>query len=103
MDADQTTPTTTGGNRRLKMAAVLGAAALALPGGALIGNAFASDGGSSTTAPSSSRQAPADPGFVQEEQQPDNERRPDGRDCPKDRQGNGKGGEAGGSGSSTAL
>jgi hypothetical protein len=99
MDADQTTPTTTGGNRRLKLAAVLGAAALALPGGALIGNAFASDGGSSTTAPS--QQAPADPGFVQEGQQPDDERRPDGRDCPKDRQGNGGG--SGGSGSSTAL
>ena len=91
MDSNDTPRRST--SRRTRMAVVLGAAALALPGGALIGNAVASDGapGSSTAI---EQQAPGTGFAPVQESQPDRER-PDVRDCPKE-DGNG-----GGSGSAT--
>ena len=87
---------------RLRLAALLGAAALALPGGVLIGNAVAAGG---DTSPSRSEQQFSDPGFAPvQETQPEegsgDDRRPDGRDCPKDGQGDGRGSGSGGSGGS---
>ncbi len=79
------------GRGRARIAVVAGAAALALPGGALIGNAVASDGASGSPAPTE-QQAPRASFAPVQEPQPDRER-PDGRDCPK------QDGDGGGSGS----
>ena len=93
------------GSHRLKLAVALGALALAVPGGAAIGSAFAADSaagsGSSVT-----REDPADNGFApvqdEQQQQPEDRGRPDGRDCPKDGQDGGSGGagESGATGES---
>jgi len=86
-------------NAKLKVAGLLGAGVLAIPGAGLIQSAVASDGTSSSTA----TEEVVQPGFapVQEEQapqeRPDGERRaPGGRLCPE------KDGEGGGSGSSSS-
>jgi hypothetical protein len=84
---------------RVKLAAVLGAAALAIPGGAMIGNAFAADGGSSGSSTTQQQQPAADGATVPVQAQDDDPGR-DGRDCPKDEGGSGSG-EGGGSGSGT--
>lgn len=83
--------------RRMKLAAALGVAALALPGGALIGNAFAAGDGAGTTAPAV-QEAPADPGFA-----PVQESDPL---CPEDEGGAGSGdseGSSSGTSAETAL
>jgi len=79
-----------------RLAAVLGAAALALPGGALVGNAIAADGGTGSGT-STTQEVPADPGLAptQDEAQPD-QPRGDDPDCPK-RDGEGAGGSGSGS------
>ena len=68
--------------RKARLAAILGAAVLAIPGGALVSNALAADGASAD--------APASTPIQQEDQGPD-------RDCPEK---DGSGGQ--GSGESTA-
>ena len=84
-----------------RLAAVLGAAALALPGGALVGNAIAA-GGDTGSGASTTQQAPPDPGFAptQDEAQPDQPRDEADPDCPKDGRGPGPGPGSGGGGSS---
>ena len=101
MDADDPTPTH-GAGGKARLAAVLGAAALAIPGGMLVGNAFAAGGESgATTAPIQQIQDPYAP--AQDE-------RPDGRDCPEEEGGGGSEGSgdsaapsAGDSAQETAL
>ena len=98
MHPDDTT-TEPQGRGRLRLAAVLGAAALAVPGGAMIGNAFAADGsssGSSTT----QQQPAADPAATPVQDQDQDGPGRGGRDCPKD-QGGGGSGAGSGSGSGT--
>ena len=92
MDPHDTTPDRPRGRARL--AAVLGVAALAIPGGLIASTAFAADrstDGGSTTAPIQQSESPSAP--AQEE-------RPDGRDCPE-KDGDGANG-SGQSGESTA-
>ena len=71
-------------NAKVKLAALLGAAVLAVPGAAVVGNAVAADGSSSAA------QAPALTPV--QDSQPEQQERPD-RDCP----------EKGGSGSSASA
>jgi hypothetical protein len=84
----------------MKLAAFLGAAALAIPGGALISNAFAADGSSSGSSTTQQQQPAADPAAVPVQAQ--DGPGPDGHDCPKDRGGGSGGGSGSGSGSGAA-
>jgi hypothetical protein len=102
MEEDQTTNRTS----RAKLAGVLGAAALAIPGGALVSNALADSGSSgSTQAPAQQQLAPtqdANPYAPAQGERPDgNGRGPGGRDCPEE-EGNG-GGSGSGSGSGSTA
>jgi hypothetical protein len=83
--------------RRLKLAALLGAAVLAIPGAGIVSNAFAAEGGSGS--PSTQQQAPADGEAFPVQTQDENA--PDGRDCPEENGGSGNGNGSGrGSGES---
>ena len=87
-------------NAKLRLAGVLGAAALAVPGAALVSSAVAADGGGSSSSQTTQQAPPEDPGFAPiQESQPDRQPqdRPD-RDCPKDRDGSGSGGSSSGDG-----
>ncbi|HEX8206231.1 MAG TPA: hypothetical protein VF587_09255 [Solirubrobacteraceae bacterium] len=84
MDADHTSEP----RSRMRLVAVIGAAALAVPGGLAIGNAFAADSGSGSAAGTSL------PVQQEEQQQPDDGDRPD---CPK-KDGAGAGDNGSGSG-----
>ena len=80
-------------SHKAKLAAVLGTAALAIPGGMLVSTAFAagddSSGGTTTDVPVQQTQDPY---------APSQEERPDGRDCPNE-----DGGNAGSGSQETAL
>jgi hypothetical protein len=79
---------------KLKLAGLLGAAVLAIPGAGLITNAVAADGTSSTT---TEQQAPQ----LEPTQGSGDQQRPDRDDCPeKDGQNDGSGSDGGGSGTS---
>jgi hypothetical protein len=83
---------------KLKLAGLLGAAVLAIPGAGLITNAVAADGSSSST--TTEQEAPLFEPAQSDEQQPD-QPRPDRADCPeKDGDGSGSGGNGGSSGTS---
>ena len=73
---------------RRRLIAVIGTAALALPGGVLVSNALAADvSGGATTAPIQESQTTPEP--------PAQGERPDGRDCPeKDGAGSGDSGQS---------
>lgn len=89
---------------RMRLAAVLGTAVLAIPGGFAIGNAFAADGsGSSSPSTPSTQQQPADSQALpaRDEARDQDGGGPDGRDCPKDQGGGGSGSGSGGSGGTT--
>jgi hypothetical protein len=96
MHSEERTPRPSHG--KLKIAAVLGAAALAVPGAGIVGNAIAAGGDS---APAPQHQAPG-PGIAAPVQAQDEDGRdrggPDGRDCPE-KDGSGGGSGSGGSGS----
>jgi hypothetical protein len=99
MDAEETTPGDRPTSARMRLVAVLGAAALAAPGGFAIGNAFAADGAGTPTP--ATQQAPADPGFAPV-QETTPEEQPRDEDCPeKDGAGSGSGSDSG-SGAGTA-
>lgn len=86
MDTEDITPRRT----KARLVAVIGTAALAVPGGVLVGNAPAADGSSgATTAPIQQSEDPYAP--AQDERREGE--RPDGRDCPeRDGGGSGQGG-----------
>ena len=84
--------------RRLKVAALLGAAVLAVPGAGIVSNAFAADGGSGSS--STQQQAPASGDATPVQTQDDGT--PDRRDCPEE-DGSGSGNSESGSSADTAL
>jgi len=97
MDEENTTSRPDGSRRRLKIAGIATVALLAVPGGAVISNAFAADGGSASTTPAqptqsqpAQAQAPAPQGRGEGDGQGP---RGDHGDCP------GMGGSGSGSGS----
>jgi hypothetical protein len=95
MDPQDHTPESgTPSRGRAKLAALLGVAALAIPGGALVSNALAadSDGGTSTQ---QTQQAPDGYGTAPVQDESDGTG-PDGRDCPKENGDSGSSGSGGG-------
>jgi hypothetical protein len=100
MDEENTTSRPDSSRRRLKIAGIATVALLAVPGGAVISNAFAADGGSAATTPAqpTQSQGPAQTQDSAPQGQGDGDGqgpRGDHGDCP------GKGGEGqGGSGGS---
>ncbi len=87
MDEENTTSRPDSSRRRLKIAGIATVALLAVPGGAVISNAFAADGGSAST-------TPAQPTQSRPAQAQDPAPRGDHGDCP------GMGGSGSGSGES---
>ena len=57
MDEENTTSRPDSSRRRLKIAGIATVALLAVPGGAVISNAFAADGGSASTTPAQPTQS----------------------------------------------
>jgi hypothetical protein len=103
MDEENTTSRPDSSRRRLKIAGIATVALLAVPGGAVISNAFAADGGSPSTAPAQPTQSrqPAQSQDSARQERGEGDRqgpRGDHGDCPG--KGEGQGG-SGGSGSGT--
>jgi hypothetical protein len=101
MDEENTTSRPDSSRRRLKIAGIATVALLAVPGGAVISNAFAADGGSASTTPAqptqSQQPAQSQDSAPQERGQGDGQGpRGDHGDCP----GGGGGGSGSGSGES---
>ena len=101
MDEENTTSRPDSSRRRLKVAGIATVALLAVPGGAVISNAFAADGGSASTTPAQPTQSQQPAQSQDSAPQPRGEGdgqgpRGDHGDCP----GMGGGGR-GGSGSSS--
>ena len=97
MDEENTTSRPDSSRRRLKIAGIATVALLAVPGGAVISNAFAADGGSASTTPAqpTQSQGPAQSQDSAPQGRGEGDGRGDHGDCP------GKGGEGqGGSGGS---
>jgi hypothetical protein len=98
MDEENTTSRPDSSRRRLKIAGIATAALLAVPGGAVISNAFATDGGSTSSTPAQPSQSqPAqvqDPAPQQRGEGDGQGPRGDHGDCPG-KGGEGQGGESG--------
>jgi len=99
MQAEETAARPDG--RRLKLAALLGAAVLAIPGAGIVSNAFAAEGGSGSSSTEQQQQAPADGEAFPVQTQDENA--PDGRDCPEENGGSGSGSGAGNGESGTSA
>jgi len=103
MDEENTTSRPDSSRRRLKVAGIATVALLAVPGGAVISNAFAADGGSPSTTPAQPTQSQQPAQSQDSAPQPRGEGdgqgpRGDHGDCPG-MGGEGQGGSPGSSGS----